>query len=549
MKTRRVASLILCGLMASSFAACNGGGDDSLPPEAEGKTVLRVAVYEGGLGTAWMTQAAEAFGKLYANESFEEGKTGVYVDVQSHKQFNGSTLLTGTIDKDLYFTEDVNYYTHVSRGNFADITDMMTEPLTKYGEEGSIQDKLQKNQKDYLTARDGKYYGVPFYDGLYGLIYDRDMFNDGYWFFDEDGSIGVNEAGIDRDGENRGLSKGPDNKVETAYDNGLPATYAQFEELTAEMRADSKYVFAYMGSGPAYIKRAMNSWWADYEGATAMNVNYTLDGTIDVVTAINGDEVSTQSVQIDKTNGYMLHQQAGKYYALSFLETLMSEPNNYKVNKDDHMMAQRKFVRGSLTSDDDFAMLFDGIWWENEARAALNDCKNEFGKGKMERRFAFLPIPKANETELAKEKGQTLMSLNASFGFISAKTNKLDLAKKFMQFLHTDAQMSAFTRETSILRSFNYNVSTEDEALMSYFGKSVLETKRNSTIIYPCSSLDLINNNPGMFVADDWAWKTKLGSSIVSDPFAAFRQNNTAEAYFNGYKEVYTKEAWDALDK
>ena len=87
MKTRRVASLILCGLMASSFAACNGGGDDSLPPEAEGKTVLRVAVYEGGLGTAWMTQAAEAFGKLYANESFEEGKTGVYVDVQAHKQF------------------------------------------------------------------------------------------------------------------------------------------------------------------------------------------------------------------------------------------------------------------------------------------------------------------------------------------------------------------------------------------------------------------------------------------------------------------------------
>ena len=550
MKKTRLVSLMLCALMASSVAACSGkGGGDRLPPEAEGKTVLKVAVYEGGLGTAWMTQAAEAFGELYKDKSFEEGKTGVYVDVQAHKQFNGSTLLTGSIDKDLYFTEDVNYYTHVSRGNFADITDVMTGSLEEYGETGTVADKLTENQRSYLTARDGKYYGVPFYDGIYGLIYDRDMFSDNYWFFDENGDIGVNENGIDPNGSDLGLSKGPDNKADTAYDNGLPATYDQFADLMYEMTAVGKTPFAYMGSDSAYIKRAMNSWWSDYEGLDSMNVNYTLDGTIDVVTAINDGEVTTESVKIDQTNGYKLHQQPGKYYALKFLEILLGGGDNYKVNRDDHMMAQRNFVRGALTSDTDYAMLVDGIWWENEARAALDDCQKEFGKGRMERRFAFLPIPKANETELAKEKGQTLMSLNTSFGFISAKTKKMELAKKFMQFLHTDAQMSAFTRETSILRSFEYEVAAADEAKMSYFGKSVMETKRNSNIIYPCSNLDLINNNPGTFVADGWAWKTKIGTSQVSDPFAAFRQGYTAEQYFNGYAEVFTQDAWNGLTK
>ena len=549
MKKTRVVSLMLCGLLATSFAACGGDGEDSLPPEAEGKTVLKVAVYEGGLGTAWMTQAAEAFGEIYKNKSFEEGKTGVYVDVQAHKQFNGSTLLTGTIDKDLYFTEDVNYYTHVSRGNFADITDIMTESLDVYGENGTIADKLTSNLKSYLTAKDGKYYAVPFYDGIYGLIYDRDLFNDNYWFFDADGEIGVNEQGLDINGEDLGLSNGPDNKAGTAFDNGMPATYAQFDDLMYEMTAVGKVPFTYMGSGTAYIPRAMNSWWSDYEGLDAMNVNYTLDGTIDIVDSINNGVVTTKQVKIDQTNGYLLQKQAGKYYALSFLEKLLKKTDNYKVNKDDHMMAQRKFVRGALTSDDDFAMLFDGIWWENEARAALEDCYKEFGKGRMERRFAFLPIPKANETELAKEKGQTLMSLNQSFGFINAKTNKMELAKEFMQFLHTDAQMSAFTRETSVLRSFNYTVAASDEAQMSYFGKSVMETKRNSNVIYPCSNLSIINNNPGTFFADSWAWKTKIGTSSISDPFAAFRSDYTAEQYFNGYAAVYTPETWAGLAK
>ena len=547
-KILNVLSVLLCGTMLVSFAACGGGGEE-LPAAAQGKTVLYVAAYEGGLGTQWITNAANSFAKQYEGVSLEDGKTGVYVHVQAHKSFNGNTLLTGTIDKDIYFTEDVNYFKHVGQGNFADITDIVTGSLSEYGEEGSIEDKLDKNQKDFLTAKDGKYYGLPFYDGIHGFIYDRDLFNANYWFFDADGAIGVDETGKNANGSDFGLSAGPDNNMETTYDNGLPATYAQFEELLYEIRAVRKVPFSYMGSDPAYIKRAMMNWWSDYEGLENMNVNYTLDGEVELVESISGDTVTTYTENIDQTNGYLLHKQAGKYYALSFLETLVDNPDNYKVNKDDHKTAQRKFVRGTLTNDDDFAMLVDGIWWENEARSILDDCGTEFGKGRMDRRFAFMPVPKANETELAKNQGQTLVSLNDSFAFVNAKSKKLDLAKKFMQFLHTDAQLSAFTSETSATRSFRYDVIEADEATMSYFGKSVLEMKRNSNIIYPCSNLTIINNNSATFTSDVWGWSTQIGATKYEDPFAAFRSGKTAKDYFEGYGKIFTATAWSAMNK
>lgn len=558
MRKNRLVSLFVCAMMAApmttSFAACGGdSGSGTLPPEAEGKTVLTVGTYEGGMGDQWIKDSAAAFAELNKTVSFEEGKTGVYVDVQAHKAFNGSTLLTGKIDKDLYFTEDVSYYQHVSKGNFADITDIVSgenSSLAAYGESGTIADKLTDNQKGFLTAKDGHYYALPFYDGIYGFIYDRDLFSDNYWFFDADGMIGVNEFGVDMDGNELGLSGGADNNLETTLDNGLPATYQQFDELLYEMRSLSKIPFAYMGSGDvAYVKRMTMNFWADYEGLEKMNVNYTLDGEVELVESIVDGVVTTYTQKIDQSNGYLLQKQAGKYYALDFLERLLDEGDNYKVNRDTHTQAQRNFIRGSLTSADDYAMLIDGIWWENEARSVLADCETEFGKGRMDRRFAFLPIPKLNETELAKGKGQTLISLNNSFGFVNAKSKHIDLAKAFMQFLHTDVQLSAFTRETSATRSFKYAMNPADADQMTYFGKSVLELKAQSDIIYPVSSLDFINNNSGTFTPDAWAWSTKIGSTSYENPYAAFRANKTAKEYFEGLTQVVTEAKWNSLNR
>ena len=43
--------------------------------------------------------------------------------------------------------------------------------------------------KSFLTCIDGKYYGLPFYEGFYNLMYDVDLFDKEQLFFDEDAVI------------------------------------------------------------------------------------------------------------------------------------------------------------------------------------------------------------------------------------------------------------------------------------------------------------------------------------------------------------------------
>ena len=45
----------------------------------------------------------------------------------------------------------------------------------------------------------------------------------------------------------------------------------------------------------------------------------------------------------------------------------------------------------------------------------------------------------------------------------------------FLSFLYTDAELSAYTAKTSILRSMNYELSSDDAAKISSFGKNLID--------------------------------------------------------------------------
>ena len=53
---------------------------------------------------------------------------------------------------EVYFTEYALYYTLRNEGVMADITDALTMPLTEYGEEESIIDKLSSEQRAYSVS-------------------------------------------------------------------------------------------------------------------------------------------------------------------------------------------------------------------------------------------------------------------------------------------------------------------------------------------------------------------------------------------------------------
>ena len=532
----------LAAVYACSLVACkpNGGYE-----EVEGKTNIRVATYNGGLGKEWLETAAKEFEKKYENKSFEEGKTGVAVHVEFCQ--SADLLINQSLKSNVYLTELFDYYTWVNDGKVADITDAVKGNLAEeFGEDKTIESKLDNQFVDFLTAKDGKYYALPFYDGFMGFVYDVDWFCKQGYFFKKGGGF---------TGDMTQLAEGPDGVVGT-WDDGMPATYDDFTKLLDKIEGDGGTPLVYGSDATDYWQKALTSWWANYEGKQNMLANWKLQGTFDRVTAINGNNVTTDKFTLDASNvatsAKELQKQPGKYYALRFIDdVLCSKQTNY--NSTLYLEAQSFIVNTGINqTNTKYSLLLDGAWWENEA--TLNDVFEDAsavdfnynpadGDYKSTRRFAMMPVPRAYGQTTENYK-QTLYSDNAAFAFVGSNTvgAQLDVSKLFMQYLHTDAQLSAFTAKTSIPRCLNYEIFDTDEAKMTYFGKYMMEMKAASDVVYPYSGTDYYLRNSGSFTLSNWGWKSRISGIVRESPFATIASSGgkvTAEDYFKGLYEAH----------
>ena len=80
------------------------------------------------------------------------------------------------------------------------------------------------------------------------------------------------------------------------------------------------------GAAQDYMNEFAVQLWGDYEGVDKMSVNYTFDGKgVDIVTSFdtNGNPVITPT-DIDNSNGYLMYNQVGSYYAISFIENFVT---------------------------------------------------------------------------------------------------------------------------------------------------------------------------------------------------------------------------------
>lgn len=541
MKIKKGASFLLASMMISASLlapACGGQAQGAI--EVEGKTTIQVAGYDAGLGLDWLTEAAKEFESKYAEVSFEEGKMGVAVQVSGCE--GADMMIEKPMNKDVYFTELFDYYSYVNRGKVADISSVVTDSLSAFGENTTVGDKMDQAMKDFLTSKDGKYYALPFYDGFMGFVYDVDMFEENGYFFDEDGNF---------TGDPEEKSTGIDGKPGT-WDDGLPKTYAQFKELVDYIREGEKITpIVYGDDVKDYYRKGLTNWWADYEGKDYMLRNWNIEGETDYIEKFENGEPVIKTTTVDSSNINILQQQPGKYYALDFLKNVVfSDSDNY-TSASDFKNAQYQFIEGELGKYP-AAMMMEGVWWEMEAdlaNAFTDISKYDYdynvaeGSYKNTRRFAFMPVPKVDEEHLGKSNKQTLYSGNDAFCFISANSKgaKLEVAKLFLQFMHTDEQLSAFTAKMSITRSMNYQMKDEDLEKMTYFGKSVMEMKTASDIVYPYSGHDYYISQSGNFALGQWGWNAIIGGVKESNPFQAYLDNpaTTAQMYFEGLKAAH----------
>lgn len=532
--------LILVPLLAAISGALLGGcgkkkisGNDD-PTKAN----LHIRTLNKGIGIQWLKNAAELFEAKYAESTnFQQGRTGVKIHVDGDTALNGEYLNNNVLNDDIYFTEQVDYRDLAKKGKILDISDVLTADLAEFGDAAgkTIESKIEQTMKDYLLV-DGKYYGVPFYDSFYGLVYDVSLFKEERLY------LSTSQQFVAYDSPD--ISPGSDNVLGTP-DDGLPSTYEEFGLLLAELKDRSITGFATASNAKEYMADYLHNVVADYEGVDSMRMNLTLSGVNNSLIDSVDDEGNITMygpTTITEENGYMMTRQAGRYYGLSFLKNVLMKESTYFRFLDTHTQAQSDFIK-SKNSGHPVAMILEGSWWENEAHSII---ENETKRTGEKSDYAIMPIPFMSSAKAAASNYKhTYLSLSQSFGVVSTNAGLVDLAKEFMKFLHSDKMLSKFTADTSITRPLNYEVNAEDQANLSSYAKSLIHLKANSNIVYPYSNLTKEINNPTYFKQFHFCWKSVVNDVPYEHPWDYFRNvsGGTIKAYFDGQYKCF-HDAW-----
>lgn len=313
----RVAITALAAVLAFCATGCSKFGDGFEIDNT--KTQITVSNYDGGIGTQWVREAASRFEKKYADHQFEEGKKGVQISF-IEQETKGVSLQIAAESAHVIFQEDVPIYQW--KNYFEDISDIVTETLSAYGESKSIADKLNANTSTVLGfGESGKYYMLPHYQGFNGIQYDVTYFDDNELYFAKDGGwtnlAGQRSAGPDGTGGND--------------DDGLPSTHEEFVLLMDRIVSKGGAPLLWTGGfGDSYFNKLVEAFSDAYVGKENAELFYTFDSKgreVEVVTGFDGDTPIIEKVAINEKNGYYVYQMAGRYYALKMAETVLGEAN------------------------------------------------------------------------------------------------------------------------------------------------------------------------------------------------------------------------------
>ncbi|MBO4594725.1 MAG: hypothetical protein J5697_03395 [Clostridia bacterium] len=549
---KKIISVILCLAIgvASGLVGCGGVTPSSEVVDST-KSQLHIGVFDAGFGTRFIESAAAKFSERFKDYSFEPGKTGVQIHIDPKRSYSGSNLTSAikSGNNEIYFSETVDYYAMLSQNSLADITDAVTTPLSEFGESKSIEDKMYDQGVNYFKSGD-KYYGIPFYESYTGIVYDAELFDDNYFYLGNGGEY-VNFSGETIDGRNVGLTAGPDGNSDTAFDNGFPATYDEFFELATYINDCSMTPFIWTGQFPYYANWVGTTLWTDYEGEDNMYINFNVEGTAtDLIQSIDGSGNITYMPEtaITEDNYYLLGRQAGRYYAAKFLERVVRSGfynAAYSFSPStSQLVAQQQFLYSNrLNNKTPIAMLFEGTWWENEASGTFREMASKYANSsKTDRKLGFMPLPKATSDKVGQK--QSVLAIGEAAVVVSATTKAsiMGLVKKFIQFVRTDEMLADFTAITSVPLSYDYELSEDQyNNQLTYFGRTVWDTKRNSNVVYPISIAPLYLRNQGQKLNSGVLWDAIISGNAVKYMTSYYRDNPaaTAKDYFEGVVRDY----------
>ena len=542
---RKILALFCVAVM--TFTALSMSGCRRTPGVQEidsSKTQLYVGTLDQGVGKGWLELVADRFEEAFADYELN-GKKGVQVLVEG---VDRATSLINNFKRErveVVFNEGVDYETWVNKKLLLDITDAVSgknADLSAYGDPAgtTIESKMDESAAEYYKTDDNKYYAIPFYEDTNGIMFNVDLWEKyGFYFKDGGGWTGnVKEATVGQDGK-----KG-------TYDDGLPRTFDDFFALCEHIQQTKStkggqplIPIAWNGKYDlSYINSFLFCMAADVDGADQYSLNFTFNGEAEgLITGFDGTTpiISQTSETITDRDGYKLYRQQGKYYALKFIETIIDEGyySNKIINKStiDHKTMQAYFIKTEDASQgaplgQEIAMLIEGTWWFNEADEYFS-TNEQYGGGKYEQRFGMMPLPKPTEDHV--DGTHTLFNSKQSAAFINANIDesKIELAKEFLKFAHSNDSLVEFTETVSLLKPYAYTLSENNN--LTYYAKQLLQVKETSENVYPFADSRLFTRQKGTLLSAS-AWAVIIGDHSYNHPTTDFLGGVSAEDYFNG---------------
>lgn len=526
-----MALLLTCVTVYVAMAGCGGvsAGDGAV----KSMTNLYVATYDGGFGADWIEDVVEAFEARYA-DYVNGDKVGVKVHVTKSTK-TGQTVYNSMAAEtnDIYylFFQD-NYYNFVNSDYLLDITDIVTENISGQGH--SILSAMDEQLAQYYGVEENgttKYYSVPYSVCYYSFAYDAELFyKEGLFLtreYDAEGNEGavadyviqkVSDSNrvyanlVTEDGKTyyktlKGnyLSMGPDGVYGTS-DDGMPKTMAEFYALCDYMSDETSVspILFFGSKGESYLRQALGQVAATANGYDNSKTQYTMDGELNNLISVGEDGTITNldsvTLMPDNSNKKAIEQfkQSGYYTAAELGEKIFA--NDYchvDALKETNTLtdAQITFIE-SRDKQSKAAFYVDGIWWEHE----LESYYKQNGKtlDTSDRQFKLLNIPKASAADVGSKAVNVSEGRMGAFILSKIDSDKVDIAKKFLQMSLTDEYNAKYTATTGAPRPYSYDLTDAQYNSLSSYQKDVWNCWKNGSVVFTYSGSEWMQKHSGI---------------------------------------------------
>lgn len=294
-KSVRLLSLLMVLVLGMTCLAGCGSKGKNPNKVGEGQTEINIAYWSAGTGAGWLDKLIEAFQKKYPEY------------VVSHVDSGSADAVKATYGKPDIDTYDIYLCTKgVYDTTYAEPLDDLLD-RTADGDATTLREKFNQDYLLYEQAADGKVYSLVCGGGVFGFVYNKEMFK---------------KAGVET----------------------LPRTTDEFA-VTCDLLYSKGYTpLAHFQDGGYYVYLDM-AFMVQYEG-TEYVLNHFWSNTDK-----NGKSPSKDVFQAKD----------GRYYGLKAYEKFLTpEYTLLGSNTKSHTEIQTEFLMGNA------AMMFNGSWLMNE---------------------------------------------------------------------------------------------------------------------------------------------------------------------------------------